>query len=355
MMNECSNDLFKIQKYISNNMSKKDITFCPYEFFASILNKIEEDTNIQLIYDNRFYSKIPFQIVYNDLFLMIHQKINIIDVCKYYIENFIKYKDFKNNLNVFDSNEYYKLYYKEINEQYLHDEINTQKAAKFYCEYGYWNKLYIRYIDYLQIKCSYPIEFINISECDTVIEQYFKLNMELKFDPYIYLASNLPQLKFLITDNIIDCKRIYNHYIRTGLQKKLSINSFNHFEYLSNNHEVIKLMLIKNNKIYWDVYQLNQTNVAKYFILNFSMAKYNTFNAGKFVEMFVNNEQINHDNKLSIETAPKYFVLNYVKNKNVRYKMTTRYKAGQFINKSIYDVLRTMPYTFSKCFIDIPL
>ena len=137
--------------------------------------------------------------------------------------------------------------------------------------------------------------------------------------------------------------------------KKTKIDTFDQFVYLANNPKEIKNILLENNIIYWDFFKLSKRNVAIHFIKNRNTCKLNVFNGAKFVEENVSNEVVNFDKKLSIETAPQYFILNYVKSKEIRYHMSKRYRIGLFFSQRIKDSLRTLPLSISKCLYAIPI
>ena len=129
----------------------------------------------------------------------------------------------------------------------------------------------------------------------------------------IFLVTYLidDDLKYIPNGN--NETRICKQYIREGFHKKTKIDTFDQFVYLANNPKEIKNILLENNIIYWDFFKLSKKNVAIHFIKNRNTCKLNVFNGAKFVEENVSNEVVNFDKKLSIETAPQYFILNYVK------------------------------------------
>jgi len=350
----CKEDIFKIQEVYSNE-SEFNITFCPIIFFATYIEDILKLDNIVIEYDK--YNKIPVQIKLNDLILFTHFKMNNLHATILYIRYFNLFKS-----KTMNTQAYYAQYYDIIDTTYNNNSnlcIN-QLAGLFYVEYGYWNKINIKYINHLQYICSYP-ELINVSE-NEVLQQFFKFENtnKLLFDPYIYIASNIDQLLYLFDSEAIipNCNnelRIFKQYIRDGFNKKLKINTFNHYTYLADNYNEIKNILTEGNILYWDINKLSKRNIAIHFIKNYNTCKINTFNAAQFVEDHVSDETLNFDKKLSIETAPIYFVKNYVKSKQLRYHMSARYKIGLFFSQRIKDSLRTLPLSLSKCFYVIPI
>ena len=351
----CKEDVFKIQEIYSKE-SKVNITFCPIMFFATYINEILNIDDIIIEYDK--YNKVPITIKLHDLILFTQYKMNNLHCTILYIRYYIKFK-----LKTFNTKAYYSQYYDVIDNKYNNSKLSIDKiTALFYTEYGYWNKLNIKYINPFQYICSYP-DLINLNE-NEALQTFFKFENDernkLLFDPYIYVASNIDQLKFLIDDefNLPNCNnelRIFKQYIRDGFNKKLKINTFDSYAYLANNHKEIKNILNEDNCIYWDIHKLSKRNIAIHYIKNYSKCKMNIFHPVKFVEENVSNTVINIDKKLSIETAPRYFVTNYVQLKQLRYHMSSRYKFGLFFSQRIKDSLRTLPLTFTKCFFTIPI
>ena len=69
---------------MSENSEIKTNEFCEYHFFASNIKEIVNDENIQITYDSRFYSKIPFKIMYKTFVLFTYKNIHNIS----FSENF---------------------------------------------------------------------------------------------------------------------------------------------------------------------------------------------------------------------------------------------------------------------------
>ena len=185
--------------------------------------------------------------------------------------------------------------------------------------------------------------------------------LKLIFDPYVYIASNIEQLLYLVDNQTLipNCNnevRIFKQYLRDGFDKKLKVDAFDPYDYLANNpKEIKKIMSEEDSRVYWDVNRLSKRNISLNYIKNVKKCKYNTFDAAKFVEENVSNIEVNFDKKLSIETAPIYFVLNYVKSKKLRYYMSKRYQFGVFVSQRIKDSLRTLPLSITKCFYTFPI
>lgn len=348
-------NIFKIQEIYSKCENNYTNNFCPILFFASYIDTILKLNNINIEYSK--FSPIPIKITLDDLVLFINYRMNNLHITMLYI----RYIDLFNKLE-FNSKAYFAQYYDLIEEKYQSSKLNKYDlSALFYVEYGYWNKLLLKYINPLQYICSYP-EFKGHSE-DQLLKIIFEFNdekLKLLFDPYIYVASNFEKLQYLIDDETVlpnsnNEVRIYNQYIRDGYKTKNKVNTFNYYNYLANNYKEIQNILVEDNCLYWNIYKLSNRNISLNYIKNYKNCKNDVFNAAKFVEDNVNDNEINFDNKLSIETAPKYFVINYVNSKKLRYHMSKRYRIGIFCSQRIKDTLRTLPLSITKCFYSFPI
>ena len=354
VMKECGEDLFKIQKYYIKDSEKK-ITFCPLRFFATYIKNIINLDKIHI--KMRYDSLLPKEIIYEDLYLFINKKnINNIHIIRLYIR---LHENFDTILNdIFDSKAYYSQYHKNIERKYNKNiNLNEEKKAElFYCEFGFWNNFKLQYIHPLLFKCSYPC-FIGKSDLDT-IEEYFKNYSNIIFDPYIYIASNIEKLKYLIEDFDVSSKtemKIYSHFLEKGYTK-FNTNSFKTNEYLANNPKQIEKILTYNDRIYWDYNLLTDRNIAINYIKTFmkNEIKKNKFNKASFVKQFILDKNVNINKDLSINNSEEYFIVNYIKSKYVRYTTSNRYKVITFINSRIKDSIRILPMQLSKYVIDIP-
>ena len=350
-------DVFQIQEVYSKANTSR-ISFCPITFFATYIEDILKLDGVKIEYEK--YTKIPKEIKIDDLLLFTFSHMNNLHMTKLYI----RYHDFFQEKK-FNAKAYYSLNYYGINKKYTHllSFDIEQLAALYYVEYGYWTNPSIEYINPKQYICSYP-HLMGKSDQE-VLNSFFEFKdedeIQMCFDPYIYVASNIEQLTYLIDDDLKyipngnNETRICKQYIREGFHKKTKIDTFDQFVYLANNPKEIKNILLENNIIYWDFFKLSKRNVAIHFIKNRNTCKLNVFNGAKFVEENVSNEVVNFDKKLSIETAPQYFILNYVKSKEIRYHMSKRYRIGLFFSQRIKDSLRTLPLSISKCLYAIPI
>ena len=358
-LQQCGENIFKIQEIFSEYPKIEDASdaFNPIIFFATYIDDILKLENICIEYNKN--GIIPSVIKLDDLTLIASGcRLNNLHSTQLFIR---EYKQFDANKmsepSVF--RHYYSQYFEEIDIKYPNLKLsNTERAALFYIEYGYWHNLKMNYVNPYQFTCSYP-EFIteDLDE-QTALKQYFDSckvkDVKLSFDPYVYVASNYDSLKYLLGDFDYDYKtevRICKQYIRHGYSKKMSINSFNTYSYLANNYKEIKKILNGN----WDRVQLTKRNVAIHFLKKNGSQSVGTFNATQFVEENVSNNNVNFDKKLSIENAPVYFVENYIKSKQVRFHTTGRYRSGVFISQRIKDSLRSLPLSISKCFFSMPL
>lgn len=353
IIEECGENLFKIQKHYVENGDKNSITFCPIHFFAS---NIRDILNLEktMITSTKFPCKIPQEIINEDLILFVYNaNMNNLHITQLYIRNYKKFKS-----NDFNSKAYYSIYYKEIEGKYKNSKLSREeKAALFYVEYGYWHKLELKFVHPLQYICSYPqYKDMDFDDC---LKQYHTNYDNILFDPYIYVASNINDLHFLIEKDEFSYNtevRIFKYFIRNGINKKHEINSFNKYEYLSNNIKSLKNILKEGQLIYWNKQQLITRDVAIHYIREFkaNKIKKDIFNRGKFIKQFINDPNVNYDKKLSLENAHVYFVDSYIRSHYVRYTTSFRYKTSRFFNERIKDSLRTLPLQMSKYIVNIP-
>ena len=122
-------------------------------------------------------------------------------------------------------------------------------------------------------------------------------------------------------------------------------------EFENNPKYIKRIMDTLNGHTIWDIYKLTRTNVYKHFIKNHKTYKKCKFNQVKFVKKYVNNNEVNFDKKLSIENASKYFVINYVNLKLVRYETSTRYRVLHYTHKRIVEMFKSLPWNLPKFFI----
>lgn len=350
----CRENIFDIQEIYSNSKPDGENVFCPISFFAAHIDEILKLEGIIIEFDK--YSKVPRKISYNELTLFINYKMNNLHLTILYLRFFDRF------YSKFNSKAYYAQYHELIESKYQTSKLKTfDLASLFYVEYGYWNNLLLNYIHPYQFKCSYP-EFTEYDEND-ILKKIFEFNedhLKLVFDPYVYISSNIEQLSYLLDNetsipNYNNELRIYKQYLRDYHTKKLKTSSFDIYDYLANNSEQIEKIMTIDNVIYWDIYRLSKRNVCLNFLQNYKTSKSNNFDSAKFVEENVNDKSINYDKKLSIETAPRYFVINYVKSKKLRYHMSKRYRLGVFFSQRIKDSLRTLPLSVTKCFYTFPI
>lgn len=358
----CKENLFQLQEVcVKNGYTENNNNFCPIIFFASAIKYILQINSVKVNENKAVHTLVPHNIIIDsDLVIFACSKMNNLDITKLYI----RYYDYFKSLNLieFNAKAYYSQNYFQIDKKYvLHNKLTIdKKAALFYVEYGFWYDIHLKHINHLQYICSYP----KLIDTDTneILKVYymFKENENiLKFDPYVYVASNYENLKYLIDNEKIPNEnnetRIYNHYIRHGYTKKIAVNSFDYFEYLANNYHEIKYILTKNKTVYWTLEGITPRNVAIHFLKYNKRLQNGIFNAAQFVQDQVANENINSDKKMSIENASKYFVENYINLKQLRFHTSKRYRLGIFISQRIKDSLRTIPMQFTRCFISLPL
>lgn len=358
-LQEAGEQLFNIQQLYLNDKTR-NITFNPIHFFATNIKNIITHDSVKLNFS--YNKRIPDSIISDELILFTNNHMNNLHITQFFVRYYL---DFPNNFrNIFDPNVYYSQNFEIIDKKYELSKLSiNDKAALFYVEYGFWKNIHIKIINPWQFIASYP-EYNNLKDDVEILAKYFEIlsnnNICFKFDPYVYVASNINDFESVINDfnsfEFSDDIRIAKHYIKNGYPKKKEIDSFNMYDYLANNPKYLREILKdENGNTDWNVLNLTKRKVAIHFILNYKKSKSNSFNAIQFVQNNINDNSINIDKKLSIENASKYFTESYIKLKQVRYHESFRYKLGMFCSERVHDSLRTLPLSVSKCFVHIPL
>lgn len=356
-------DLFKAQQiYYSSEIH--NIWFEPLVWLCT--NAKYFFSKCKLVYTSK-NDRTPCSAFYNDecVFhnnLMKQSSLNVI--CKFFIENKCTHSSW-----CFDSSYYYSIYHEHIDlfeEVYNIHHTNPQKindpTKLFYIMYGYWNNLHLKSVNGLVYIASNPslrIEKYGVYTNNALKTYYAEENKsKLTFEPFTYAASNHEKVKLLLET----CKlcmhengdRLTKHYIRTGYEEKLSVNSFNKWNYLANNYKRIRALMPrnKNGKVIWDLYALSSEKVAQDFLKKMHKVNKNCFDEVKFVKTYIDNEYVNTSRKLSIENASKYFVIYYVLCKQVRYESTYMSKFLDFVQGRAIDTMKQIPLNASRFVIE---
>lgn len=331
-------NLLDIQKeYV---FSDRKITFNPIIFYCNNVSEILVHSIKKN--DNNYYKYKTKSFKILNKGKLTKECIN--NIINLYIES--RLDGYKWNNDTFDSKSYYSQYYYIIDEYFYKNKDIEFKVEKFYIEYGYLNKLYLKPIDgliYIASVCNFTL-----SEKDAV-KIYFNSDDKpiLNFNPYVYIASNYETLNsFVGSDNCVYEKKATMHYITTN--KKYSSDNFNHYEWLANNHDKIKELMTNTKGVYnYDITKINKVNTSKLFI-KYKGEDKKQFDHDTFVKMYLTDPEINYDKKLSIQNASKYFVQGYITNSTVRWRTTFRYKILHFIRNRIFDGLRQTPIHIGK-------
>ena len=356
-------DMFKAQQQYYS-MDNHDIWFDPLIWLCS--NAQYFFSKCKLVYTTK-NDRTPCSAFYNNecLFhdnLMKQSSLNVI--CKFYIEHKCKWP-----ARVFDASFYYSMYHESID---LFEEIYNvhQQSPKkinnppllFYIMYGFWNNLHLKAVNGLVYIASNPSFFVEKygTYTNNALKNYYAEDTKpkLTFEPFTYAASNHDRVKMLF-ESCQMCthenkNRLTKHYIRTGYPDKLSVNSFNKWNYLANNYKRIRSLMPRNKKgqVIWDLYFLTSERVAQDYIKRIQKTNKNTFDEVNFVKTYIDNEYVNASKKLTIENASKYFVIYYVLCKQVRYEKTYTSKLIDFIQGRAIDTMKQIPLNASRFVIE---
>jgi hypothetical protein len=316
--------------------------FNPLLFLAS--NACELFSNCKIEYAQK--SKIPSKCSYIlDGICYDISRDNLDTRCKdmltsLYINSCLKGKIFCRD--GFDVAMYYSQHFEKID---LHSTLSDKVEAtlKFYIEYGYWADIKLEHVNPYQIIASYPdfLKAETADRIDVILPLYFKdTSLLLLFKPTTYIASNWEVMKeFVSKKGCFQTTRICKHYINKGASLGYNIGSFDHWKYLANNPKRIKEML--GNEMVLS--KLTQSNVAEIFIKHRGKSKM-LFSATDFIRMYIDDIEVNYDNKLTISNAEEYFVRGYVNSETVRWKMSYTHKSLFFIRNRILDGVRQVPF-----------
>lgn len=339
ILEQYDGNLYTIQeKYIE---SEEPITFHPFTFLASNMDYFQLKYHGNLKYESYYILEQGkcTQRCEDDITCM------YIDLKKESLKK--KTPMFESNL--FDVDAYASMYHYYIETYYGRSYNKDMKEVeRFYIEYGYWNGMKPKPVDgmiYLASiahKCSE--EERNMSDYEAVKHHFKNKSNELLFNPYLYLVSNWNVLsKFVSVDHCINERQLAKHYI-CNQGKQLKLHSFDHYTYLANNVPYIEeLMVTKKGRKVYDIVNINPINAAKIFIKHKGVSA-EKFDPVQFVKMYIDDEYINYDKKLSVANAAKYFVRGYVHSNIVRWRTTWRYKTLHFLRNRIYDSIRQTPF-----------
>lgn len=334
LIDKYDGNLYAIQKLFVN--SEESITFHPFLFLASNINYFNFNYKSNLKY----------------------KKYHILEKgkCTKRCEDDITcmFIDLRKNKTEFtkdgfDSDAYASMYHYYIETYYGRPYVKEEyEIERFYIEYGYWNNMKQEPIDamiYLaSIASTCTEEERNMSEQDALRHHFNHKSYVLVFNPYLYLVSNWELLSsFINLNQCINERHLAKHYI-CNQSKKLNLNSFDHYTFLANNINYIEeLMLNSEGRKVYDIVKVNPIDTAKLFI-KYRGKTLQEFDPVMFVKMYIDDDYINFDKKLSVENAARYFVRGYVHSNIVRWRTTWRYKMLQFIRNRIYDGIRQTPF-----------
>lgn len=331
-------NLYRVQESYGSGSGVK-LTFHPLAFLAS---------NIQLFGTKK--KTITYE--YKDRMYQILTKGKCTQKCEDDITClYIEMKKQKEQLkkDYFDRDAYASMYYYYIKEYYGRDfKKEEHEVERFYVEYGFRNDLLPEPIDgfiYLaSIASTCNEDELRMSEKEAIVHHFQNKTKPLLFNPYLYLASNWVHLsKF--ANACIEERQLAKHYITTGLRKQYKIHSFDHYSFLANNTSYIEeLMYNINGRKTYDIVKINPIDTAKLFVKYRGICKTDSFDPVSFVKLYIDDEYVNFDKKLSVDNAARYFVRSYVHSSIVRWRTTYRYKVLQFLRNRIYDGIRQTPF-----------
>jgi len=364
VLSTCGNDTFLAQKHYYTQDPKRESTFDPFMFFASNIKEIIKN-NVTIVLHKKTPTKIPKKVSIRcgdaNYTILVRGESSGSILTDLFINS--KLLEISYSRHSFPSQSYHSQHYEMIDlyfSQYPNrlSDSHITNAARFYVEYGFWNNIELQHVNGYRYIASVP-EFIQgfnrdikPENIDFALEHYFHHENKLLFSPSLYAASNWSRLSDFQNEKTkcINTERVSMHYITKGAHEKLSIKSFNHWQYLADNVECIKELLKVNdhNKIHWDIVKLTPTRTAELFIKRNAASK-KDFNAEEFVKMYVSDTDINYDKKMCLETASQYFVKGYATNSTVRWRTTLGYFSLEFLRNRMHDMIRQMPLHVLRC------
>mgnify|MGYP000911214113 CR=1 FL=1 len=341
-----NNDIYLAQKEYYHNDTPNNL-FNTYRCIAKNMCEITKSKGIEVIKREKF---VDLRYIKKGHFLIKNGKIDEIVCLDYLIHN----EELLIKNNEFDVNSYYAMFNDLIDNftMVAADEVIEQKTLVFYITYGYFNNIVLTEINPLIFSASYMDFFKSwgIKSENNILDHYYKTYKTDKykfiFDPIVYIASNYETMHdFVNCRGNVDEQRATKHYIRQGYTKQIPIGKFDKFVYLANNHRRIKeCMKMRDSKILYDINRLTNRNVAQNYLNHKGNAKSDKFNAAVFVKTYVQDENVNIDNKLSNENAHEYFVKAYCNNQTIRYHKTYAYMLSKFLRDRAFDGSKQVPF-----------
>lgn len=357
----CDNPYNGQKHYFTKGLSDDHNTFYPELFIASNVKELLVGENTTIIKGSNKY--VPYQLFYQykGVEYMIINKYIIDESCRNSITQLFLHmiKDDDVQMN-FDYSAYYALYNENIEFRwkfYRKNENDTddiiQKTCLFYVEYGYWHKMFFKPINGLLYIASYP-ELIKSIKVDIHqgLYHYFTVGVlekhVVKFNPYMYIASNIDKLKDLVDKETIKIDEATKHYILNGFYQGLKTDDFDCFLYLANNPKRIRELLKVDEEIVWDFSRLTPTVVCEDYLKHYSYAKRRKFDHAEFVQNYVGVKDINFDRKLNIDNAAYYFVRGYTCSKCLRKTLSSWGKFKTFLYYRSFDSLKQIPLNLTR-------
>jgi hypothetical protein len=332
--------------------SDMQISFNPLIWFSKNLCSLINNKNVSILFKKGTH---PIGIFFGNKALMKegyiteeHQS----NICHLAIETIQK----KMNIveEYFDPLYYYYVYHYEIEHYFSYNDkcelSNIDKACIFYCCYGFFRNISMKFVNVLQYVASYP-DLINKFGVDEInaSKLFFSNGNCITFDPIVYVASNLTNQtikEFINCAGYVDEQRAVKHYIRKGFNEKLSYDSFDEWKYLANNpNRINKILPRSKGKVEYDVFTLTKRKIASDFIKHYSYQNVNRFNPIKFVKRYIDSEYVNKNKKLNIHNAAEYFVKYYVISEKVRYECSVLYQLTIFLQNVIIDDAKHIQYS----------
>lgn len=362
----CDNPYHGQQHYFENGMPQT-FDFCPVMFLCKNAKKILVGSQTT-IFKNKRYPKIPYALYYeyegikykiiNESRVAQNEENIITELYLRMIQN--------QELDIdFDFRGYYSIYneYIEFREKYILNKVNDDvrhKTCLFYVEYGFWEQMYFTNVNGLLYIASNK-ELIKRFRNDenSALFHYFNEGLNnglvIDFKPCVYIASNMDKLKDHVEGFAIKEREATLHYIYNGYFQNLSIDDFDHFNYLANNPKRIRYILkvdSNNSTTYgWDLNKLVKSVVAKDYLCNYKFVKKRKFDSAEFVRKYIGNEDINFDRRLNLDNASYYFVRGYVENKQLRKTLSAWNKCKSFFYNRFLDSLKQVPINITKIII----
>lgn len=360
---ECGTNLYMLEKhyYTKGLPNKKIPTFDPLQWVASEAKTLFTLPSCKKVYK---CSNTPKCVVVENIPVV---KEDMTDVSTYVNLTRLALEMGTTQSREFESQVYYNMYHEQIEHFMTYidkkDELSEKnKANLFYICYGYWNKVELDKIQSLLYIASYPELIKNIGvnpECGAY--HFYNNCNKITFNPYMYVATNYVKsdsLKECVNcSGKIDPERAAKHYIRHGINEKLSTNDFDCWEYLANNFNRIKKVLkrMPNRKIDYDVIALTSEVICQDYVNRLKkkkVIKKDVFSKTLFVKQYIDDEVVNKRKQLSLQNAAEYFVKYYVIYERIRNDTTMYHRMSLFCKGRVEDSMRQVPFNAARYIIE---